>query len=320
MSEAAGAFPLHTDLGRGWHQVDSGYYTQGHTSVFIVADSGRAAILDTANNAATPRILEALQAIGLSPTDVDHVVVSHAHLDHCGGAGSLVEELPNAVLVAHHKAAQHVVEPGALIDGAKTVYGDSFDRLYGTVLPVPQERTMPVREGESLSVGSRRLEVLETPGHTFNHVCVLDREADCVYAGDTFGVLLPSQFGLRDTMRVPAAPTQFSPKDWKESIKRIAGLGVSRVMLAHFGHVGEGLDDKARELIDEIEEWIEITREAVDKEDPAGHIADRIKRSWLGKMGEAAANLPCDMLDNDVNLNKMGLSMWMEKHLDSYDG
>lgn len=320
MSGEAPDFPLHRDLGGGWHQVDSGYYTAGHTSVFIVESDGRAAILDTANSAATPKILEALKTIGVPAENVDHVVISHSHLDHSGGAGTLIRELPNATCAIHPKAIDQLVDPTALIEGARGVYGDRFDSLYGTILPIPKERVQGIGEGDVLAVGGCKLEILDTPGHTFNHVCVLDKEADCVFAGDTFGVTLPPEFGVKEAMRIPAAPTQFSPDHWKDSIRRLAGLGAGRIMLSHFGAIDKDIDGKAKELIEEIDAWVGIAREARDKEDPPEHIAAQVKKTWLAKMGDEALGLPDNMLDNDINLNRMGLSLWMSKHLDDYDG
>lgn len=315
-----GAFPLHKDLGGGWHQVDSGYYTEGHTSVYVVADGGRAAVLDTANSAATPRIVEALGLAGVDPAAVDHVLVSHIHLDHSGGAGTLLDELPNAACWIHPRSERHLADPAQLIAGARTVYGDRYDGLYGTVKPVPADRIRTVDEGGELAVGGRKLEVIATPGHTFDSVCAIDRQADCLFAGDAFGVTLPPEFGAGGAMRVPAAPTQFAPREWKETLRRIAGAGVSRVMLAHFGPVEGDLGAKAGEMCGEIDAFIGFAREAKASDDPAALIEDRIRQRWLGALGEGAADLPGNMLDNDVNLVKLGLSLWTAERLDSYDG
>ena len=313
-------FPLHVDLGEGWHQVDSGYYVDGHTSVFIVTEGGKATILDAAHSAATPRILEVLGKIGLEPDAVDHVVVSHAHLDHCGGVGSLMSKLPNAKCVVHGKAAPHIADPEKLIAGARQVYGERYDSLYGEVLPVDGARIHAASDGETLQVGERRLEVLDTPGHTFSHLCVLDRVASCIFAGDVFGVTIPSEFGLKDAMRVPAAPTQFSPKDWKESVNRILALGVAKIAVAHYGVITSSIEEKAKELINEIDAFIELAKEAKDMPDPTEHIAGRIRDMWVAKIGEGVRNLPNDMLENDVNLVKLGLSLWMTKHLANHNG
>ncbi len=61
-----------------------------------MVDNGRAAFIDTGTNHAVPRLLAALEALGLTRDAVDWVIPTHVHLDHAGGAGLLMQSLPTA--------------------------------------------------------------------------------------------------------------------------------------------------------------------------------------------------------------------------------
>src|SRR5947208_2641905 len=99
---------------------------------------------------ALPRLLAALGENERRVEDVRWIVVTHAHLDHAAGAGALLAACPNATLVANARTVKHLVDPQKLVVGARQVYGDAFDALYGEVVPVPQERALVVDDGGSI--------------------------------------------------------------------------------------------------------------------------------------------------------------------------
>ena len=93
---------------------------------------GRAAFIDTGTSYAVPRLLGALDALGLARDAVDWVIPTHVHLDHAGGAGALMQALPQARLLVHPRGLRHMVDPSALWQGALAVYGPAeMDRSYG---------------------------------------------------------------------------------------------------------------------------------------------------------------------------------------------
>ena len=92
------------------------------------------AFIDTNTAHSAPILLAALDAHGLPRESVRYVIVTHAHLDHAGGAGALMRECPNATLLAHPRAARHLIEPTKLVASATRVYGvERFaDELFRT--------------------------------------------------------------------------------------------------------------------------------------------------------------------------------------------
>jgi glyoxylase-like metal-dependent hydrolase (beta-lactamase superfamily II) len=172
----------------GISAVDAEYLYPGHAAAHIIVESGRAAFVDVGTNASVPYLLSALAELGIEREAVDYVLLTHVHLDHAGGAGALMRELPHAVAVLHPRGAPHMIDPTRLIAGSRAVYGERLEALYGTLLPIPAERVRVVEDGERLTLGGRTLELIHVPGHALHHYAVIDEAHASIFAGDTFGI------------------------------------------------------------------------------------------------------------------------------------
>src|SRR5204862_2340575 len=140
------------------------------TSVHLVIDNGHAVIIDTATTPAAPKVLDALAARGVSPEQVDHVILTHVHLDHAGGAGELLARCPNATLTVHPRGARHVVDPTRLLAATVQIYGEAHTRrIYGEVIPVSPQRTIAPPDGATLRWQGRGSLVLSAPVHARRH-------------------------------------------------------------------------------------------------------------------------------------------------------
>jgi glyoxylase-like metal-dependent hydrolase (beta-lactamase superfamily II) len=100
-------------LGHGIHAVDTGFHRPNFDAAFLIVENGRAAFVDTGTNHSVPRLLAALDSLGLARDAVDFVIPTHVHLDHAGGAGLLMRSLPAARLVVHPLGARHLIDPRA---------------------------------------------------------------------------------------------------------------------------------------------------------------------------------------------------------------
>ena len=71
------------------------------------------------------------------------MLTTHVHLDHAGGAGALMRELPNARCAVHPRGARHLAEPSKLIAGSIAVYGEErYHALYGEIVPIDADRAL----------------------------------------------------------------------------------------------------------------------------------------------------------------------------------
>ena len=169
--------------------VDAEYLYPGHAAAHLISDGGRAAFVDVGTNFSVPYLLAALAALGIERTSVDYLLLTHVHLDHVGGAGALLQALPNARALVHPRGAAHLIDPQKLIAGTKVVYGEErFARLYGEIVPLPAARVQQVQDGERVTLGARTLELIHTPGHALHHYAVVDAAHASIFPGDTFGI------------------------------------------------------------------------------------------------------------------------------------
>ena len=121
---AEGVHEIDTLLG-GWERVTSGYLVDGDEPVLV----------ETGSQSSVPALLAALDALGIAPDALAHVVVTHIHLDHAGGVGDVAQAFPKATIHVHEKGARHLIDPRRLVDSAAMVYGDLLDSLYGRLTP-----------------------------------------------------------------------------------------------------------------------------------------------------------------------------------------
>jgi glyoxylase-like metal-dependent hydrolase (beta-lactamase superfamily II) len=86
---------------QGIYTIDTGFVRPQFDAAYLIIENGRCAFIDCGTNYAVPRMLTALDRAGLTPANVDWLILTHVHLDHAGGAGELIAQLPNAKLVVH---------------------------------------------------------------------------------------------------------------------------------------------------------------------------------------------------------------------------
>ena len=202
-----------TEYPGGVTAIDSGYVRENMAACYLLEAGAEVAFIEAGTNNSTPRLLETLQSRGWNAGQVKYVIVTHVHLDHAGGAGSLMQSLPNATLLVHPYGARHMIDPARLEAGSRAVYGDElFDRLYGELVPVPEARTRAMQDGETVGLGSRRLRFIDTPGHARHHFCVHDSQTNGWFTGDTFGLSYREFDTSNGAFMIPTTtPVQFDP-------------------------------------------------------------------------------------------------------------
>src|SRR3954452_6953649 len=146
-------------VGNGVFVVDTLYVRRGLAASPLVVDDGHAAFVDTGAAPAAPRLLRALDELGIAREQVDYLFLTHVHLDHAGGAGQLMRALPNARAVLHPRGAPHLIDPSKLIAGSIEVYAEEqCRRLYGELVPITADRVRVPADGERLTLGRRTFE------------------------------------------------------------------------------------------------------------------------------------------------------------------
>ena len=298
--------------------VDTEYLHPGHAASHIILDEGHAAFVDVGTNSSVPYLLAALEALGIERSAVDYLFLTHVHLDHTGGAGRLMQELPNARAVLHPRGAPHMINPEKLIAGTKAVYGaERFQKLYGDMVPIPSARVQVVQDGERFRLGGRELELIHTPGHALHHYSVVDAAHASIFPGDTFGVSYREMDSPRGAFVTPATtPSQFDPDQLIASIDRMMSYAPEAMYLMHFSRV-TGLPRLAELLKTQIPELARIAQRHVNAADRYGAVRRDMLNLWLGLAHQhdvALSDAQIEtLLRGDLDLNTQGLNVWADR-------
>jgi glyoxylase-like metal-dependent hydrolase (beta-lactamase superfamily II) len=304
-------------LGDGLYTIDTGFERPRFDAAYLIIDAGRAAFVDTGTNHAVPRLLGALDALGLNVDDVDWVIPTHVHLDHAGGAGLLMQSLPRARMAVHPRGARHMVDPGALYAGASAVYGEAeMERSYGRPVGVDATRVSVTHDGMTLTLGSRALEFIDTPGHARHHHCIWDARTRTWFTGDTFGLGYAEMVNGSGRWVTPtAAPVQFDPQPLKASVARLLEREPAALCVTHYGRVpyAPHLGPLLLSQIDEMAAIGARLRDAPDRHARLREAFEAMYRRRLTEHGftDVEARLP--LLAMDVELNAQGLACWLDR-------
>jgi glyoxylase-like metal-dependent hydrolase (beta-lactamase superfamily II) len=206
--------------------------------------------------------------IGLDGRRPRALLLTHIHLDHAGGSGSLVERWPELEVYVHERGAPHLIDPSRLLDSARRLYGERMDSWWGEMVPVPERNIRVLRGGER--VLDDAYEVAYTPGHASHHVSYL--HGGTAFVGDTGGVRITE----RSPTIPPTPPPDVDLEAWRESISKIRASRPERLAITHFG----AYEDVDRQL-DSLERGLdELARRARDQDRDAfiAGLADELAR------------------------------------------
>lgn len=308
-----------TDLGDGITAIDTDYVRPLLDASHLIVEAGRAAFVDTGTNHSVDLLLDALARKGVDVWHVDYVFLTHVHLDHAGGAGELMHRLPRAQAVLHPRGAPHMIDPARLIQGSIAVYGEEIYReMYGDIRPIPAERILVARDGQSFRLADRELTCLFTEGHARHHYCLWDPASRGVFTGDSFGISYRELDTANGAFIYPTTtPVHFDPAAAHQAIDRIMGLSPERVYLTHYSEVRD-LPRLARDMHRRIDDFVALARRHADAPDRSRAMQRAMFeyfRTELAAHGFRAGDERLHaLLDGDVRLNTMGLEHWLDQH------
>jgi glyoxylase-like metal-dependent hydrolase (beta-lactamase superfamily II) len=220
---------------------------------YVVETGEGLALFDCGASTTLPALDAGLAERGLSFDDVDHLLLSHIHLDHAGAAGAIVQAHPHIRVHVSEVGAPHLVDPTRLEASARRLYGDAFDGLWGELVPVPAENVEVVGD-EVLG-----LEAFPTPGHAAHHVSYLHPDGT-LYSGDAAGV---RPAGARFVFP-PLPPPEIDLEAWEATIAETERRGPTRLALVHCG-VFTDVERHLQRLRETINRWSEWVAHGMDE-------------------------------------------------------
>ncbi|MDY6935591.1 MAG: MBL fold metallo-hydrolase [Spirochaetota bacterium] len=303
--------------------IDCHHFFPEVAAAYLLIEGRRAAFIENNTQYAVPRLLSALREHGLKPEDVEYIIITHVHLDHAGGTSALAKECTEAVVLAHERAARHVIDPEKLITSATAVYGeDNFKRIFGVIEPLDEGRVRVVEDGETIKLGERKLRFIYTLGHAKHHMCIYDSHSNGILTGDSFGIAFPAlQGGKRSFLYPSTSPTDFDPEEARKSIDAILNTGADVAYLTHFGLFKE-MKEGAEMMIEYINKMENILKDAINSGKDSvcleKYCKERVFKFFKSEIESRGLRLSPEILQyvkSDIDLNAQGIAFIAQKRI-----
>jgi glyoxylase-like metal-dependent hydrolase (beta-lactamase superfamily II) len=247
-------------------------------------------LIDPGPTSCLPTLRQGLRAGGVAIGDIQHILLTHIHLDHAGATGTLVRENPAIRVFVHERGAPHLIDPARLLASAGRLYGAAMEELWGPFLPVPAANVTALAGGEQIEVAGRTLEVAYTPGHASHHVCYFDARSQVAFVGDMGGVQIPPA----PYVLPPTPPPDIDVEQWVASTQRILAWHPGVIFLTHFGPVDTPAPHLQR-VLDTLHRNAALAQEAlaldasVSDDDRTAHFIRAVARDLRRVMSESDA-------------------------------
>ncbi len=324
MSSSSRISPRFTDLDYGITAIDTEYVRPLMDASHLLVHGGKAAFIDTGTAHCVPDLLEVLERKGIDRADVEYVFLTHVHLDHAGGAGELMQFLPNATAVLHPRGARHMAEPEKLTAGTIAVYGEkTFRALYKEIVPIDADRIAIVEDGDTRELNGRRFEFIHTRGHANHHYCVVDPEANGIFSGDSFGLSYRELDTPRGEFIFPTTtPVHFDPDAAHEAVDRLLSYNPEAIYLTHYSRVTE-LERLGRDMHESLDAFVALARKYSESDKRTQNLQSAMREFLWRRLDEHG--FPADearrqaIVGKDIELNTMGLEVWLDRQADSSD-
>jgi len=270
----------------------------------ILHGTAGVALVDPGPSTTLAHLTTSLTRKGIRFEDVRQILITHIHLDHAGGVGSILAKFPHIEVVVHQRGAPHLVDPSKLVASAGRIYQQDMERLWGDVTPVEKERLTVIEGGETLSIVGREIATAYTPGHASHHVSYFDTGSRVAFVGDTAGICRPSTElraprasvegrGSSTFVMPPTPPPDIDVEAWRRSGERILAWDPDTIFLTHFGP-RHGARQHLQAMFENIDEWSRTVRRllkdaALDEQQRQERFVDETYTGIKRRIGETDA-------------------------------
>ena len=219
-----------------------------NSNVFALAIPDGIVLIDSGVSGSVDQIATQLEHSGYRLSDLQAIVLTHAHTDHVGSAAELARR-SGAQILAHHAEAPYIegtsyLPATSLLQRALTWVGKLQRRLFSGAV-FPQVDRM-LDDGEMLEeLGG--LQVIHTPGHTPGSICLYQPGSEVLFCGDLLfnGNPLTGRGGLR----FPISLFSVDMAQARESVRKLEELSVEVLCCGHGAPILKGSGERIRELL-----------------------------------------------------------------------
>jgi glyoxylase-like metal-dependent hydrolase (beta-lactamase superfamily II) len=240
-------------------------------NVYILDDADGPLLIDSgqALSNSQHQLGAGLAELGHRLSDVQRFLVTHVHRDHYTQAVTMRRELGTHISLGsgEHPSVTTVREPGIdrvaaqlellVTCGARELADRNRGFDDGLPADLWEDPDQWLVHGDVVSHGLRRLDVLETPGHTRGHVVFRDRAAALLFAGDH---ILPR---ITPSIGFEPAVTPLPLRDYLDSLRLILSYDDTWLLPAH-GPVTQSVHHRANQLLEHHAERLTASLGHVD--------------------------------------------------------
>ena len=287
------------------YYVDVGTHgVPNYGSVYLI-DAAEPTFVDTGLGRNREYLFDALDELGIERTAVRHVLATHVHLDHAGGAGYLAEACPNATVWTHEIGAPHLVDPERLVAGTKAAVGEMWE-YYADPKPVPADRITELEGGDEIDLGNRTLSVVHLPGHAPHQVVLEDDRDGFVYTADAAGIWVPALGEVHET----SPPPNFDLETCLDDVETIRALEPDVLLYPHFGPVTDDVDGVLDDYADTLKGWVARIREKRAELDD-----DEAVERYFAERTSLDAVWPAHKAAEEVAMNVRGVLVALDREV-----
>lgn len=213
---------------------------------FLVETSAGPILIETGPHSTFPNLTKGIEAAGYRVQDIQHVFLTHIHLDHAGAAWAFAEH--GATIYVHPFGAKHLANPTKLMSSAKRIYREMMDTLWGDMRAIPQTQIIETAHNQMFTIGDANITAWHTPGHAVHHIAW--QIGETLFTGDVAGVQVNNSLVIP-----PCPPPDINLEAWQASIQLIRSLEVADLYLTHFGKATGPVDKHLTELETRLLKW-----------------------------------------------------------------
>ncbi|MHA1488998.1 MAG: MBL fold metallo-hydrolase [Promethearchaeota archaeon] len=132
------------------------------------------------------RVNNALKLIKKKPGDVEFVVISHIHFDHCTNLIFIKKHFPNCKVIFHenfYKFLTSSEKSNPLDRKFSKIFMNSLKILINTKF-IQKNKFYTCKDNDTIPHQDLKLRIIHTPGHSSGHVCLLDSTNKVLFLGD----------------------------------------------------------------------------------------------------------------------------------------
>jgi glyoxylase-like metal-dependent hydrolase (beta-lactamase superfamily II) len=290
------------------HVLDLGYQDIAEAiAAFVVQTEIGPVLVETGPHSTLPHLQAELAKLDIRAEDIQHVFLTHIHLDHAGAAWWFAQR--GATIYVHPRGKKHLHAPERLWESAKLIYQDDMERLWGEIEGIPEAQMYTPEDGEVISIGGVDFETIYSPGHAVHHIAW--GVGEYIFTGDVGGVKVND-----GPVVPPCPPPDIHLEDWLNSLDRLREKQARRFYLTHFGPV-ENTDAHLDELANRLRTYVDWMEPYAKADTPQAEILPEFTafvRKDLSAAGLNEAELHAYEAANPPWMSVAGLIRYWKKY------